>query len=240
MKNKITIELEESSSLATLRLPNEDGTYSNKLITIDDLCYLLEQSSETFSLKPSNDKKRPEVAIKFDTTLLPSNNGCSVIQSIELNNENKIIVLKKDAHKHDFVYHKSTFSNVGIPTLLFFLQINKNNIIYHGTLYAIKGNAVTPKTKMFHYPFTNVGGYGHICFGANQESLNLKSIRDLHSFCDKFLMMPSRHELYYKGALGLSIRPLLELLSGMDFEDEFLEPTNSTYESVLMDLIKKS
>ena len=230
MNKKILIEIQENVPLAFIKIPTKKGLIQSKTIEIDNLIELLESSKVSFNNRKYKDEYS---SIAYDTGILPSDNGVSISRIIDLQNKNKIVVLKKKSDKHDFVYHKTRFENVGLPALVFFLFINKQNIIYRGSLFALKNETLTENTVLYKYPFTNVGIEGDICFGANKESLKINSLLELKTFPDKFLMMPSTHDLGNDNVFGLKMRPWLELLEGIDFENDFLTASKFTYSSYL-------
>lgn len=232
MSKKINIEIEEHSNIASVSIPA--GTCrKNKYIKIDNLVKILLDSKYKFTENILNEKDKNNVKIDFDTGLLPANNGVSILQVVELSDRNRVIVLKKEACKHDFIYHKNIFKKVGIPTLIFFLKVNENNIIYKGYLFSSKTDVINEKTQLYYYPFTNTSCNGTICFGANQEYLKFNNIYELFSFPDKFLMMPSTHELMYKNSLKLPIREFLVSLENKDFDNETLILYEKNYKQTL-------
>lgn len=232
MIKKINIEIEENSNIATVTIPTETCSKS-KYIKLDNLVKILLDSKYKFTENILNKKDNNEIKINFDTGVLPACNGVSILQMMELSDKNRVVVLKKEACRHDFIYHKNVFKNVGIPTLIFVLKINENNIIYRGYLYSTKTNIINENTQMYCYPFTNTGSNGVICFGANQEYLKFNNINELFSFPDKFLMMPSTHELVYKNSLNLSVRDFLVSLENKDFDNEILIDYGKNYKQTI-------
>lgn len=167
---------------------------------------------------------------------MPSYNKTTMLQIIEGENGNRVVAFKVDKCKHDFVYYSSLFENVGIPNLVFFLFLNKQNIVYRGYLFAIKEDVREKGTILYKYPFTNVSNTGLICFGGNSEHLKIDNLCNLTYFADKFFMMPSTHELAYTNTLNLEIRPFLELLVNKEFNDEYLVKTLKTYDQTINDI----
>lgn len=230
--SSIIIELNEASSIASLTYNINEFEKSTKFLSVEDLIKLLNDSKEVFNYDILN-KDMKDGDIVYDSTLMPSFNGVSVIQNLESTRDNKLIVIKKEACRRDFVYHKSVFENVGIPTLLFFLYINSQNVIFNAKLFSVKESLITENTEIFHYPFTNVGLFGNVCFGDNKDKLKLNSLLNLYYFPDKFFQMPSTHDYNPQNRVDMNIRPFLEKLKNKDFNNDYLKSTNKTYKEIL-------
>lgn len=226
---KLIIEFEKESSIATVKLKDKDNV-KVKYLQIDEVVEIIKESKNNIVIERDTEKLKD---VLYDTKLLPSFNGTSVIQIIEYHQGNKMIVLKKEKCRHDFAYHSTIMKNVGLPTLLFFIELNKNNIIYCCKVFAVKDKSINLETQLYKYPFTNVYDSGQICFGANKDKLIIEDLRELSHFPDKFLMMPTTHDLRFESIFDISMRKFLEILEDMDFEDGFLIKSSYKYKNII-------
>lgn len=182
-----------------------------------------------------------DVEVK-DSPILPQFKDVSTIMHRELSTGSQYLVLVREPKPFDITYFESKFNKVGIPKLIFGVKIY-SNIIQEVYVVAVKDKIITEKTKIFHYPFSNVSGSnGHICFGGNRISnINVKSLTGLHSVPRMFLAMPNNNDSYGHNKSGLQYRPLLEALEGKKFKEGWLKPleqgnTQVTYEEWIKNL----
>lgn len=231
--SEITIKITNKDDYISLT-KEENGLKSTKYVTLNDLLSLLSNVKEDVDLGLNKKDK----LLKHKTDILPSNNGVSIIQHMESYSDLRYVVLKKEACKHDFFLYDNKFEKVGLPTLLFILIINESNYISSGYLFATKDNFIKETTKIYHYPFPNVGYDGLICFGGNRKNLFVENLYDLHTFPSKFLFMPTTHELSTRYSSNIELRPLLELLQNKDFNYDLLEPIGYTYGGIINKITK--
>ena len=96
--------------------------------------------------------------------------------------------------------------------------------------YAVKDDVITDQTELFHYPYANVHGDGHICFGGNKlpECLHLC---DVDKLVNTFYGAPSNNDLWRESYCGMkypALRIALQELNGKDtFPKEILGPYSS-------------
>lgn len=224
---QITININNDNDFIKLT-KDIDGVKETKYISSDDLLNILE-----LSLLSKKDKLEKLNEVKYDTSFMPSSNGVSIVNIKEYHSGDKKVILKKDACKHDFPVYENIFEKVGLPTLIFILRI-KNNQIYSGSCFATKTNFITEDTEVFRYPFPNVGYNGGICFGGgNSKNLKIENLYDLHSFPNKFIMMPTTHELATNYNSKIPLRTFLENLQNNDFPLDELISFNKTIKEIL-------
>lgn len=211
-------------------LSNIDGVSKVKYIDTEDLIVLLKSAQ----IKEEADRKK--TAKKWETTILPSSNGVSILYMSESYEDNRKVILKKEACNHNFSVYENTYEKVGLPTMIFSLTITPNNKIAFGSLYCVKDSFITEETKLYRYPFPNVcGNTGSICFGDNNhiKALEVENICDLHSFPSKFFIMPTTHEYATNYNSNLELRPFLELLQNKPFDNSYLIENGKKFKDIL-------
>lgn len=223
---EITIKINNDNDLIKV-IKDIEGVKDIKYISPDDLLEIL-----TLSLLNEKQKEEESKKIKFESGLMPSSNGVSIISIKENHSNLKTVILKKNACKHDFPVYDNMYEKVGLPTLIFSLSI-KNNQVFAGQCYATKEEFITEDTELFKYPFPNVGHNGYICFGENLNNLKLENMYDLHSFPNKFIMMPTTHELATSYNSKIPLRKFLESIQHKDFPLSELRETGKKIKNIL-------
>jgi len=125
---------------------------------------------------------------------------------------NRYVTIVVDEQKSDITYEKTLYEGFPLPRLIFGFYIDKSGRIYSVNLGVIAKGKVTPETKMYHYPFSNVGGF-NLCTGGN----SFPKITSLHQLCgipNYILSMPNNNDRYEAShnKLRLEFRALLEHL----------------------------
>lgn len=131
----------------------------------------------------------------------------------------------------DIMVYNTIFLDVGFPHLVFQYKVDADNkAIISTTIYALKsGDAISARTALFKFPFSNVS-QGRICLGVNKmpEINEVSELGDLHT---KFLFnSPFSDDYYVERNLSgaANIRELGQLLTNQDFPDDWLIPINKT------------
>ena len=111
----------------------------------------------------------------------------------------------------DIVYEKTEYKNFPIPRLVFGFVINGERITSVKLGVADRGQ-LTPKTKMYIYPFSNVNGFS-LCCGANSFPA-IKSLHQLMGIMYFIMSMPNNNDHYRteRTQLDMEYRELLETL----------------------------
>ena len=112
----------------------------------------------------------------------------------------------------DIVYETTEYKHFPLPRLLFGFQVSSDNRIKRVQLAVADTGRLTPKTKMFIYPFSNVNGFG-LCCGANRLP-PIKSLYQLTGVMYFILSMPNNNDHYRPSNtyLELELRHLFETL----------------------------
>jgi len=136
------------------------------------------------------------------------------------------ICMEFQPRKCDVVYEKKTYSDFPLPRLVFGFSL-KNGRITGVNLGVTEEGMLTPKSRMFVYPFSNVSGF-RLCFGANRLP-DVKSLHQLSGVMHFIMSMPNNNDHYTPGRtkLGLELRHLFETLKDKD--------TQFYYTDVLID-----
>lgn len=169
------------------------------------------------------------VGIEEATPILPK--GC--IHYCRYTSGKEYFILEYDERHSDFLFYGTTYSNVGIPKLLFFVEVLNKKIV--GTkVVAVKDHFVLPDTELFRWPFTNV--YSHdfsICWG----SVILPDINEQYEISALprvFLNQENTLHLYMgSNKSGKEFREILGQLQGKDFDDDILLSTGFKLEYFL-------
>lgn len=143
------------------------------------------------------------------TGLLPK--GC--IAYSKASNNIISIVLESDLTKADITYAGTTYKDFPLPRLVFYMSFEKGCRVRNVGVGVIEKRRITPKTKMYYYPFSNVGNDGAMCTGGNvlpkcENAYTLESVPLL------LMEYPNgdHHFSSKHNKLGLSFRDLLEYM----------------------------
>lgn len=127
------------------------------------------------------------------------------------NNGYKYVCIEFPERYCDIVYEKTEYKHFPIPRLVFGFVINGETILSVKLGVAEPGK-ITPKTKMYIYPFSNVSGF-NLCCGTNRFP-KIKSLHQLTGIMYFIMSMPNNNDHYRneRTRLGLEYRELLETL----------------------------
>ncbi|ARC83132.1 prokaryotic E2 D family protein [Clostridium argentinense CDC 2741] len=193
------------------------------------------------ALNASIDKKD----LKEDTVispLYPVFEHIHTVQHIDKGNGKETIILLRNNKPSDITYFDTKFKSVGVPKLLFALELFQG-IIQTVKVAAIKdSNYITKKTVLFHYPFAHVSSpTNSACLGGNrlaEKDFKINDINMSYKIPDMFLKMPNGNDYYNEvNYSNLKMRPLLESLQHKPFPNEWLKPAGLLYNEWINSLI---
>ena len=203
-------------------IERNDNVNTVKYITFNDLCNAV--------LAARDDSQVQSLA----SPLLPKN----CIQYIERNNGELAVVMEREAKATDFSYGDKVFKKIGVPKLLFAFRILANTL-QEGYVVAVKDNLVSEDTELYHYPFSNVYRSGSICWGNKLPTYG--ELRYLQNVPEMFLSMENNNHNYgHINLSGLEYRPLLEVLEGQKFREDWLKSMEIRYGDWLNQVLRKT
>ncbi len=111
----------------------------------------------------------------------------------------------------DIVYEKTEYKNFPLPRLVFGFTLSEDKI-KEVSLGVVEEGMLKPKSKMYTYPFSNVGGF-HLCCGDNRLP-DIKSLHQLTGVMYFIMSMPNNNDHYKRTRtkLDLELRNLFEAL----------------------------
>ena len=136
----------------------------------------------------------------------------------------------------EFTYHKTVYSNFPLPRLAFRFSLYRGKRVQQVCVGVVDEGRLTPQTKMFYYPFSNVNGY-RMCTGVNALP-RYDSLHGLSTLPYLILFMPNNDDYYNpkNNRKELEYRGLLEHLRDKDpayFYSDLLIPNGDTLEKFL-------
>ncbi|MCI8521266.1 MAG: hypothetical protein HFE51_09915 [Clostridia bacterium] len=129
---------------------------------------------------------------------------------------NHFVAIVFDAKKADIMFEKTEYINFPLPRLVFGFNIDAAGNIEEIRLGVTEEGRLTPKSKMFVYPFSNVSDF-KLCTGSNSLP-QITSLHQLNGLPYFILKMPNNYD-YYKEErtkLNMDYRSLLEHLKDKD------------------------
>ena len=127
----------------------------------------------------------------------------------------KKVFMEFPSRRCDITYEKTEYKNFPLPRLVFGFEVKKERIcsVYLGV---VEEGMLKPTSKMFIYPFSNVGGF-RVCCGGN----TLPSIKSLHQLAGVMfyvMSMPNNNDHYTRSRtkLKMELRELFENLKDKD------------------------
>lgn len=158
--------------------------------------------------------------------LLPDN--CIAFNGDE--SGNRFVALTYDKGCADISLEKTEYKDFPLPRLVFGFLLNKDGRIVKVTLGVTDRGRLTPKSKMYIYPLSNVSGFG-LCIGSNSMP-TIKSNHQLNGMPYFILSMPNNYDLYRESntKLNLNLRELFEHLKDKN--------TDYYYTDVLIEMNK--
>lgn len=171
-------------------------------------------------------KDAAKFKFSINSGILPQN----CIAYSEDKQKNKFVVISFEEQTADIMFEKTEYKDFPLPRLVFGFSISADNLITNVQLGVTETGRLTPKSKMFIYPFSNVEEF-RLCTGSNALP-SIKSLHQLNGLPYFILKMPNNYD-YYKEErtkLNLDYRGLLEHLKDKD--------SQYYYDNVLIDMEK--
>lgn len=142
----------------------------------------------------------------------------------------KKLCIEFPARHCDIVYMNTEYKNFPLPRLVFGFNIH-GECISHINLGVVDEGMLTPKSKMYVYPFSNVNEFS-LCCGGNRLP-RIKSLHQLDGVMHLIMSMPNNNDHYKcsRTKLEMELRTLLETLKDKTPEfyyTDVLKPMNRT------------
>ena len=163
------------------------------------------------------------------TTGLLQDNAVSV--TVDEDHGQRYAVLEFPEERAAVTYMNTEYPNFPLPRLLFGFRIEDSGRISGVNLGVPDLGKLTPDTRMFFYPFSNVLRFS-LCIGANPLP-HIQSLQQLSNLPYYILSLPDNDDRYQEryNRLGLGHRDLLEHLQDKDrqyYYDQVLVPMPNT------------
>lgn len=146
--------------------------------------------------------------------LLPKN--CFIYQ--ELLDGAKLVGIEVGAQRFDVQYHRNHFEDVGHPKMLFLFTLRGENAL-QCRLVCVKDNVLTPETKLYQYPFSNVHKNTDTCW-PDLRKYKVKSIAHVGTLPFAFMNSANNNHLFN----GVNLGEYYQSLQGKDFDGDSLIP----------------
>lgn len=133
----------------------------------------------------------------------------------------------------ELTYQQTTYPDFPIPRMVFgFCYEPLDQKVRRTCVCVVPEGRLTNDTKLYDYPFSNVGGNGSICLGNNALPL-YKHPEQLSTLPNYILQMPNNNDHYskYQNRLNLEYRDLLEYMkdkSPADYYRDILVESGKT------------
>ncbi|MGI2295557.1 hypothetical protein [Paenibacillus sp. GXUN7292] len=140
----------------------------------------------------------------------------------------RVFVLVK-AHRRDVNLLGTIYKDVGHPHMLFIFDVDNGGEV-NASLFALKEKdlRIKPSTPLQRFPYSNVFDSGGCCWNGKPK---VKNLAQLDSFPDIFLTNERNMHLYPKPK-DVEYRDLLVEMSGKDFDESYLMPTNYKFSNL--------
>ena len=130
---------------------------------------------------------------------------------------------------------------VPFPRLCFMLEVQKGKPV-KTEIFALRAGRVSDKSPLYHYPFGNVYGDGHICWGGNSLPTDITSVSDGLKLVSLFMSAPTNNDLWQRSFVKvekLGREPLLsKIYSFLDGKKSFPESALASAGKTVGDLFK--
>lgn len=175
-----------------------DGVIRFKKISLDVLLECIKNSVERDLIIRSG--LLPENCIAYDA-------GDNNFRSVSLLHEKRYA---------DITYYETEYLNFPLPKLVFKFNVTLGGRVSNCKIGIVADERLTPNTKMYRYPFSNVDGFS-LCTGNNQLP-KCESLYTLASLPYYILKMPNNNDLFNckNNKENLEYRALLESLKGKE------------------------
>lgn len=150
--------------------------------------------------------------VEISSGLLPNN----CIAYTGSDRGDRFVALTFDEQMADIMFEKTEYKDFPLPRLVFGFTISADNNIEDIRLGVTEVGRLTPRSKMFTYPFSNVTGF-NLCTGSNSLP-KVKSLHQLNGLPYFILKMPNNYDYYNEDRtkLNMDYRSLLEHLKDKD------------------------
>ncbi len=130
------------------------------------------------------------------------------------------ICLEFPARRCDIVYEKTEYKDFPLPRLVFGFSLSGEKIL-GVSLGVVEEGMLKPKSKMYVYPFSNVGEF-RVCCGTNRLP-DIKSLHQLSGVMYYIMSMPNNNDHYTRERteLNLELRDLFETLKDKSPDDYY-------------------
>lgn len=191
----------------------ENGEIRTKLVTVDTLIDCIKSSLS---------------GICISTGLLPANALCV---TTDTEKGQRFVTMEFPEERAAVTYMNTEYPDFPLPRLLFGFRIEDSGRISGVNMGVPDLGKLTPDTRMFCYPFSNVSRFS-LCTGANSLP-HIKSLQQLSSLPYYILSLPDNDDHYTErnNRLNLGHRDLLEHLRDKDrkyYYDQILVPMPNT------------
>lgn len=132
----------------------------------------------------------------------------------------------------DVSYEGTEYKNFPLTRLVFKFEHQEGARIMRSWMGVVGTGQLTPKTSMYHYPFSNVSGNYHLCTGSNPLP-KCKNLHTLGSLPYYIISMPNNNDHFTssRNKPKLEMRDLMELLRDKDpdyYYSDILIPDKKT------------
>lgn len=219
MHTATEFSLHFNPSLGTIRLDTQkDGVHASKNISYEVMLECVKGSIERDAIKSG---------------LLPP--GCISFQAGA--GGRYVTTILHPERRADVVYEGTEYKDFPLPRLVFKFEHQEGARIMRSWMGVVGTGQLTPKTPMYHYPFSNVSGNYHLCTGSNPLP-KCKSLHTLGSLPYYIISMPNNNDHFTssRNKPKLEMRDLMELLRDKDpdyYYSDILIPEKKT----IMDFI---
>ena len=144
--------------------------------------------------------------------LLPEN---CISFSVNTDGERSVCILHP-AHRADIYYHNTCYKDFPLPQIVFKFNLHQGLRVNEVNVSIADSVRLTPNTKMFKWPFSNVSGT-RMCIGNNAMPV-CESLHTLASLPYHILSIPNNDDHYKSSGnmLNMEYRKLLEHLKDKD------------------------
>lgn len=212
---RILVELLGNSNSVNL-ITEENGRKKERLISVEDFIE---------SLKASTKRKKTDEFKPVISPLLRRVNDITLIQTKQVGKNSYFYILHSERKQATFPIFNRFYGNVGIPNLLFGVQV-VNNRVSRLYIVATKDKDITLDSKLYLYPFSNVGtGSGSVCLGGNNiNNFDVTERDNLFKVVDMFFSMPNNTHMYSndKNTMRYEYEEMLQALDNKLFDDSLL------------------
>ena len=196
MQNEIVIKISEGAAVKVEI--TEDGVVSHKNVTPDTLIECIRSSLKSDIVKSG---------------ILPPG---TISVTIDPQKEENYVVMDFLEDRADMTYMETLYEKFPIPRYIFGFVVNKSGRISKVNLGVPADEKLTPDTKMYRYPFSNVSQFT-MCTGMN-ELPKIKELSQLANLPYYILGLPENDDHFSadNNKLKMSRRDLMEHLRDKD------------------------